>query len=235
MTVINLKNILVVEDEKKIRDVVSSYLEKEGYNPIEAENGSKAMEILNNSPIDLVILDLMLPDTSGEEICKRIRRGSSIPIIMLTARASEDDRIQGLSLGADDYVVKPFSPRELVARVKAIIRRTSEDTLLADRIDFDNGYLVIDTLQHEVYVKGNMVSLTPNEYKMLLVLARHPERPFTREELIEKALGFDYEGEERTIDQHIKNLRQKIEPDPKQPQFIVTVFGVGYRFAGGEK
>ncbi|MCY9659463.1 response regulator transcription factor [Paenibacillus chondroitinus] len=230
-----MKNILVVEDEKKIRDVVSSYLEKEGYNPIEAENGSKAMEILNNSPIDLVILDLMLPDTSGEEICKRIRRGSSIPIIMLTARASEDDRIQGLSLGADDYVVKPFSPRELVARVKAIIRRTSEDTLLADRIDFDNGYLVIDTLQHEVYVKGNMVSLTPNEYKMLLVLARHPERPFTREELIEKALGFDYEGEERTIDQHIKNLRQKIEPDPKQPQFIVTVFGVGYRFAGGEK
>lgn len=233
--VIILKNILVVEDEKKIRDVVSSYLEKEGYNPIEAENGLKAMEILNNAPIDLVILDLMLPDTSGEEICKRIRRGSSIPIIMLTARASEDERIQGLSLGADDYVVKPFSPRELVARVKAIIRRTSENTLLADRIDFDNGYLVIDTLQHEVYVKDNMVNLIPNEYKMLLVMARHPERPFTREELIEKALGFDYEGEERTIDQHIKNLRQKIEPEPKQPQFIVTVFGVGYRFAGGEK
>lgn len=233
--VISLKNILIVEDEKKIRDVVSSYLEKEGYNPIEAENGSKAIEILSNSPIDLVILDLMLPDTSGEEICKRIRRGSAIPIIMLTAKASEDDRIQGLSLGADDYVVKPFSPRELVARVKAIIRRTSEDTLLADRIEFDNGYLVIDTLQHEVYVKDKIVSLTPNEYKMLLVLARHPERPFKREELIEKALGFDYEGEERTIDQHIKNLRQKIEPDPKQPQFIVTVFGVGYRFAGGEK
>ncbi|MCY9693378.1 response regulator transcription factor [Paenibacillus alginolyticus] len=230
-----MKNILIVEDEKKIRDVVSSYLEKEGYNPIEAENGSKAIEILSNSPIDLVILDLMLPDTSGEEICKRIRRGSAIPIIMLTAKASEDDRIQGLSLGADDYVVKPFSPRELVARVKAIIRRTSEDTLLADRIEFDNGYLVIDTLQHEVYVKDKIVSLTPNEYKMLLVLARHPERPFKREELIEKALGFDYEGEERTIDQHIKNLRQKIEPDPKQPQFIVTVFGVGYRFAGGEK
>lgn len=227
--------VLVVDDEEKIRDVVVSYLQMEGFATIQAASGTEALELLSTTDADMVILDLMLPDLSGEEVCRRIRQASPIPVLMLTAKIAEDDRIQGLALGADDYVLKPFSPRELVARVKAIMRRTQENTLLAERISFHEGELIIDCSGHEVYKQGSLVGLTPNEYKLLLVLARHPGRYFSREELVEKVLGFDFKGDSRTIDQHVKNLRQKIESDPRSPAFITTVYGVGYRFDGGAR
>ena len=229
-----MKSILIVDDEEKIREVVASYLQNEGYATIQSGTGNKALELVRGGNVDLLILDLMLPDMSGEDVCRAIRQFSPVPVIMLTAKVSEDDRVQGLTLGADDYVVKPFSPRELTARVKAILRRTQDDTLLAEIISFHNDDLVIRPMKHEVYKLGNLISLTPNEYKLLLILAHHPNRTFTREELIEKVLGFDFEGDTRSIDQHVKNLRQKIESDPKKPQYIVTVFSVGYRFTGGE-
>lgn len=229
-----MKTILIVDDEEKIREVVASYLQNEGYATVEAGTGNKALELVRGGNVDLLILDLMLPDMSGEDVCRAIRQFSPVPVIMLTAKVSEDDRVQGLTLGADDYVVKPFSPRELTARVKAILRRTQDDTLLAEIISFHNDDLVIRPMKHEVYKIGNLISLTPNEYKLLLIMAHHPNRTFTREELIEKVLGFDFEGDTRSIDQHVKNLRQKIESDPKKPQYIVIVFSVGYRFTGGE-
>ncbi|MFC7440271.1 winged helix-turn-helix domain-containing protein [Laceyella putida] len=173
----------------------------------------------------------MLPDVSGETICQRIREQSPVPILMLTAKVSEGDRIKGLALGADDYVIKPFSPREVVARIKAILRRSSQD-LLASRVSYKDGELIIDTAKQEVLKNGEVISLTPAEFKLLLVFARHPDRSFSREELIERAFGISYMGDDRTIDQHIKNLRQKIETNPKKPQYIITVYGFGYRFDG---
>jgi DNA-binding response OmpR family regulator len=227
------KTILIVDDELKICEVITSFLQSEGYRVIDAQSGITGLNYFRNESIDLVILDLMLPDISGEELCRQIRQQSSVPVLMLTAKVSEDDRVRGLSIGADDYVIKPFSLRELAARIKVILRRSSEDALLADHISFHAGELEINTPKHEVYKNGTMINLTPNEYKLLLILARHPGRTFTRDELIEKALGLDFEGDARTIDQHIKNIRQKIEMDSKQPRIIITVFGVGYRFIGG--
>lgn len=227
-----MKTVLMVDDEAKIREVVASYLENEGFKTQEAGTGAEALQHVAKGSIDLVILDLMLPDMMGEQVCRQIRQRSSVPILMLTAKVAADDRIEGLTLGADDYLTKPFNPRELVARVRAILRRSTETGLLADRIHFAEG-LVIDTRRHEVFKKERPLNLTPNEYRLLISLARHPDRTFTREQLIEKVLGFDFDGDARTIDQHIKNLRHKLEVDPKNPQFLVTVYGVGYRFAGG--
>lgn len=226
-----MKNVLIVDDEEKIREVIASYLNKEEYHTREAATGTEALEILQSEPVHLIILDLMLPDLPGEEVCQQIRRFSAVPILMLTAKSAEDERVQGLLMGADDYVVKPFSPREVVARVKAILRRTEQD-LLAERLTF--GELLIDTGQRKVFRHGQMVNLTPMEYKLLLILARHPHRAFSREELIEKLFGFDYEGDLRTIDQHVKNLRHKIEPIPSDPMYIQTVYGFGYRFVGDD-
>lgn len=228
-----MKTVLIVDDEPKIREVVASYLRKEGYLTIEAGSGSEALELVEKGKLDFIILDLMLPDISGEEVCRRVRRFSPVPVLMLTAKSSGTSKINGLSLGADDYLVKPFDPNELTARVRAILRRSGGDTLLADRISFHEDRLVLDIPGQKVYVEGTEVNLTPNEYKLLLVMARHPQRVFSRTELVEKVLGFDYEGDERTIDQHVKNLRQKIERDPREPFFLVTVFGKGYRFQGG--
>lgn len=229
-----MKTILVVDDEEKIRDVVVSYLNQAGYLSLEAGTGREALQLVESHAVDLVILDLMLPDMDGEQVCEAVRRMHSVPILMLTAKSSENNRIKGLSLGADDYVTKPFDPREVVARVRAILRRSDDAHLLADRMSFGGGHLTIDSLKQEVYCAGQAAGLTPNEYKLLLVLARHPERRFTREELVEKVLGYDFEGDSRTIDQHVKNIRWKIEHDPKTPRYIVTVYGSGYRFAGGE-
>ncbi len=228
-----MKRILIVDDEKKIRDVIASYLHKEGYETIEAQSGNEALETIQRTSIDFIVLDLMLPDRSGEEVCQMIRREESIPILMLTAKVKEDDKIQGLSLGADDYMIKPFSPRELVMRVKTILRRSYHDHLLADQISY--GDLTIDQSKQTIRFKGEAIPLTPNEFKLLVVLAKHPERTFTRDDLIEKVLGFDFEGDTRTIDQHIKNLRYKIEQNPKKPTYITTVYGVGYKFTGGNK
>ncbi|QGG55879.1 MULTISPECIES: response regulator transcription factor [Paenibacillus] len=228
-----MKTILVVDDESKIRDVVVSYLKKDGFQTVEAETGSEAIRRVQNESIDFVILDLMLPDMEGEQVCQAIRQIHSVPILMLTAKVSENNRIKGLSMGADDYLIKPFDPREVVARVRAIMRRTDEYHLLADRLAFNQGELIIDSLKQQVFRDGQPVNLTPNEYKLLLVLAKHPQRHFSREELVERVLGYDFDGDIRTIDQHVKNIRQKIEGDPKSPKYIVTVYGTGYRFAGG--
>ena len=180
----------------------------------------------------LIILDLMLPDLPGEEIAREIRSRSDVPILMLTAKASEDERVAGLALGADDYLTKPFSPRELVGRVRAILRRSQgAETPLVEVLSFDGGALEIDTVQHEVRRDGEPVELTPNEYRLLVTLSRYPGRVYSRFELINHVQGYDFEGYERTIDAHVKNLRKKIEPDPKHPRYVETVFGTGYRLA----
>lgn len=226
----NTKNILVVDDEVRITEVIKAYLEKENYNVYTAHNGQDAINIFNRESIDFIVLDLMLPDLSGEEICKRIRVKSEVPILMLTAKAAEEDRVTGLYLGADDYLVKPFSPKELVARIKAIFRRTEKDFIKADIIEFNKGDLNIDINKMELEKKGVQVDLTPTEFKLLAILAQNPSKVFSREELIEKVLGYDYEGYDRTIDTHIKNIRQKIEDE--NTKYIHTVYGVGYKFVG---
>lgn len=225
--------VLIVEDEKKILEVVKAYLDKEGYETYYAYDGNEGLRMFRDKSPQLVILDLMLPGISGEEICKRIRSQSQVPIIMLTAKSNEDSKIDGFSLGADDYVVKPFSPRELIQRVKAILRRSYRDlSPLSDILSFNDDDLKIDIDKHEVYKKGELINLTPNEYKILLIFASNPGHVFSRDQLVEKAFGFDYDGFDRTIDTHIKNIRQKIEDNPKNPSYVLTVYGMGYKFGG---
>lgn len=227
------KKILVVDDEEKIVEVVRSYLENSGYTVYAAFSGSQALEMYDKINPSLIILDLMLPDLSGEEICRKIRRRSSVPIIMLTAKVEEEDVLKGLDIGADDYVTKPFSPRQLVARVGALLRRVSGETLpLSGVLSINDGALVVDTLKHEVRKGQNIINLTPIEYKLLSTLVKYPSKVFTRDELIVLVFGEDFEGYDRTVDTHIKNLRQKIEDDSKNPQYILTVHGIGYRFGG---
>ncbi|MGI6227575.1 MAG: response regulator transcription factor [Peptococcales bacterium] len=227
------KKILVVDDEEKIVEVVKSYLEHSGYMVFSAFSGKEALELFEKENFSLVVLDLMLPDISGEEICQLIRKRSRVPVIMLTAKVDEEDVLNGLGIGADDYVTKPFSPRELVARVVALLRRSSVEPFpLANLLSYYDQDLVIDSLKHEVRKKGKIINLTPNEYKLLMTLIKYPAKTFTRDELISLVLGKDFDGFDRTIDSHIKNLRHKIETDPKNPKYILTVYGVGYRFGG---
>ena len=226
------KKIVVIDDEPSVQEVVRGYLEKDGYLVYVAGNGRDGLALAESKKPGLIVLDLMLPDVSGEEICREIRSRSDVPILMLTAKASEDERVGGLALGADDYLTKPFSPRELVARVRAVLRRTQGAEMpLVEVLSFDEGALVIDTVQHEVRRDGDTVELTPNEYRLLVTLARYPGRVYSRFELINHVQGYDFEGYERTIDAHVKNLRKKIEPDPRHPRYVETVFGVGYRLA----
>jgi two-component system OmpR family response regulator len=229
---INDKTILVVDDEPKIVEVVCSYLEKNGYRTITAHSGEEALERFKTHQPDLVVLDLMLGVITGEEVCNQIRRISSVPVIMLTAKADEESMVAGLASGADDYVTKPFSPRQLIARINAVLRRVSQNQPLTGKMTFAQG-LVIDPVAHTVSLKDQIINLTPSEYKLLDLMARHPGRCFSRADLVEFALGYDFDGLDRAIDSHIKNLRQKIESDPKRPLYIQTVFGVGYRFGGG--
>lgn len=225
--------ILVIEDEEKIVEVLRSYLEKEGYVVISAFNGTQALDLFERQAPSLVLLDLMLPDMSGEDICKVIRKKSRIPIIMLTAKVEERNIVEGLKIGADDYITKPFSPRQVIARVEAVLRRVSTEPVpTASEFSFNNGDLVIDGLRHEVRKKGEPVSLTPNEYKILMTMAKYPTKAFTREELISFALGEEFTGFDRVIDTHVKNIRQKIEEDVKSPRYILTIHCVGYRFGG---
>jgi DNA-binding response OmpR family regulator len=222
------KKILVVDDDKKMVDLIRLYLEKDGYRVLAAYDGSEALEISRHKAPDLVVLDLMLPEVDGLDVCRILRAETRTPIIMLTARTTEDDKLVGLDLGADDYVTKPFSPRELVARVRAVLRRTAESEG-PSLLQF--GDLAVDFLKHEVLLGGSPVRLTPSEFKLLATLAREPGRAFSRIELLEKVFGFDYEGFERTLDVHIMNLRKKIERDSTRPEYVLTVYGLGYRFA----
>jgi two-component system response regulator RegX3 len=222
------RRILLVEDEKTIRTTVGAYLEREGYWVTPAADGQIALDEFAKHRFDLVVLDLMLPRVSGEDVCRAIRDSSDVPIIMLTAKGEEEDRITGLELGADDYLVKPFSPRELVARVRALLRRAHvESEPQRDRLVFDD--LVIDVSGHKAFLGGEELDLTASEFKLLTTLSRYPGRVYSRMELVEKVL-YDFEGYERTIDSHVKNLRAKLDDDPREPRFIYTVHGVGYRF-----
>jgi DNA-binding response OmpR family regulator len=224
------ERILIIDDEPSVHEVVRAYLERDGFIVYSARDGAEGLELAMTKRPDLLVLDLMLPDVSGEEICKQVRGRSDVPILMLTAKISEDQRVAGLQLGADDYLVKPFSPRELVARVKAILRRsTGGEMPLTELLRFDDGRLVIDDVRHEVLIAGEPVELTPTEYKLLLALAQYPGRAYSRFELVNRVQGHDFEGYERTIDAHIKNLRHKIEPDQHKPSYVETVHGVGYR------
>ena len=225
-----MPRILVVDDEPQIVDLLRSYLRREGFDVDEAGDGEAALAACARRRPDLVVLDLMLPKVDGREVCRRIRETSQTPIIMLTARDEETDKLLGLELGADDYITKPFSPREVVARVRAVLRRGGREAVEMVRV----GDLVIDLRAHEVSLQGRRVDLTPTEFRLLEILAGHPNQVFTRMQLIDRVQGHAFEGYERTVDAHIKNLRGKVEPDPKNPRHILTVYGVGYKFQTAE-
>lgn len=229
------KNILVVDDEEMIRDVVSSYLEKRGFQVFTAETGGQALQLLESHAISFVILDLMLPDMSGEEICTRIRKQSRVPVLMLTAKTMEEDMLNGLYIGADDYMTKPFSLKELHARIEAILRRTADDLKpLAFKLQWNDGDLEVDFGNKTVKKKGMPISLTPIEWKLFAAFVKYPQKVFTRDELISLAFDMGFDGYDRVIDTHIKNLRKKIEDEPKKPVYIRTMHGVGYKFGGEE-
>ena len=227
-----MATVLVVEDERKLRDFVRSYLERAGFTVLSTGSGAEAITMAAEAAPDLVVLDLGLPDVPGETVARELRAATATPILMLTAKTSEEDRIRGLELGADDYVTKPFSPRELVLRVQAILRRggpAAEQGVTR----FGGGELVIDEPQRLVTVRGQAVSLTPTEWGVLVALATVPGRVYSRFELINRVRGYEFEGYERTVDSHVKNLRRKIESDPAQPQIVQTVLGGGYRLGLG--
>lgn len=224
---------MVVDDDAKTVELVKLYLNRDGYRVISAYDGIEALRLARESKPDLIVLDLMLPGCDGLEVCKTLRKESDVPIIMLTARASEDDKLKGLGLGADDYLTKPFSPKELAARVRAVLRRLPDDPLMRGPADLHVGDLHMDLLKHEATFSGRVLELTPIEFKLLGVLAREPGRTFSRGQLVEKVLGYDFDGFDRTIDVHILNLRRKLEPQPTRPKYIRTIYGAGYKFDGG--
>jgi len=227
----NKLNILLVEDEKKISEITKAYLEKEDFNVFVSYDGEEALRMFNNNPIHLVVLDLMLPKISGEQVCSRIRNKSDVPIIMVTAKTELEDRINGISIGADDYLIKPFSVRELIVRIKALIRRSYREVPLADTLSFNND-LEIDLNKMEVRKKGESVPFTNVEFNVLKTLLLNPGQVFSREQLLEKISEDSYESYDRTIDTHIKNIRKKIENNPKEPIYIITIYGAGYKFGG---
>lgn len=227
------KNILAVEDEPKILEVVTSFMESCGYRVFPAAGGKEALAIFDRENIALILLDLMLPDMPGEEVCRRIRGSSRAPIIMLTAKVEEENLLEGLGLGADDYIRKPFSLKELGARAEAAIRRASDDlTPLAAKNSFRGGDLTVDFEKNTVKKKSREVALTPSEMRLLAALMKYPGKVFTRAQLIDAAFGDEFDGYDRAVDNHIKNLRQKIEDDSKDPDYILTVHGLGYKFGG---
>ena len=225
------RKILVVDDDRKIVDLVQLYLERDGYRVIAAYGGLEALTLARRKRPDLILLDLMLPEMDGLDVCRILQAESDVPVIMLTARTMDEDKLVGLELGADDYITKPFNPREVVVRVRTVLRRAGKEADYGPR-EIRSADLVIDRRCHEVRMRGKVVNLTPTEFRLLEVLAGDPGRAFTRLELLDRVFGYDFEGFERTVDVHVKNLRKKIEPDPKQPTYVQTVYGVGYKFDG---
>ena len=221
--------VLVVEDERKLRDFIRSYLERAGFTVLSTGSGAEAITMATDTAPDLVVLDLGLPDVPGETVARELRAISAVPILILTAKAAEEDRIRGLELGADDYVTKPFSPRELVLRVQAILRRGSPTAAAQGIVSYGGGALIVDEPRRTVTVRGTPVQLTPTEWGILVTLATVPGRVYSRFELINKVRGYEFEGYERTVDSHVKNLRRKIEEDQGNPEIILTVLGGGYR------
>ena len=223
-------SVLLVDDDPKIAKLLRSYFEKEDFAVLTALDGTTALQLYRDKKPDILVLDLMLPGVSGLDVCRQIRKESETPILMLTARDEETDRLIGLELGADDYVSKPFSPREVVARAKAILRRSRKTPEKTE--PFKIGKFIVDTAGYTVSAEGSPVDLTPTEYRIFELLATHPGQVFTRFQLVEQIQGVAFEGYERTIDAHVKNLRRKIDDNPKDPRIIQTVYGVGYKFAG---
>jgi DNA-binding response OmpR family regulator len=231
--VIKVATILVIEDELKIQQIIKAYLTKEGYEVLTASDGAQGLQSFKENQPDLIVLDLMLPQVPGEQVLTSVRQNSETPVIILSAKGTEDERIFGLNIGADDYLVKPFSPRELVARVNAHLRRLkSNPTPTMTSFSYNKQKLRIDLAKHQVYLENNPINLTPTEFKVLKLLSQAPGQVFSRSQLVEQVQGYNYNGFDRTIDSHIKNLRQKIELNPEEPQFILTVFGLGYKFGG---
>jgi DNA-binding response OmpR family regulator len=222
------KRVLVVDDDVKTVELVKLYLERDGYRIFTAYDGNEALRLARESHPDLIVLDLMLPGIDGLKVCQTLRAESDVPIIMLTAKTTDQDKLRGLELGADDYVTKPFSPRELAARARAVLRRLPGDRGLAE---VKHGELIVNFLKHEAVLAGKLLNLTAVEFKLLGALVKEPGRVFSRAQLIESALGYDFEGFDRTIDVHILNLRRKLEPDPSHPRYIKTVYGAGYKLA----
>lgn len=225
-----MNNILIIEDEEKISEILKAYLEKEGYSVYCTTKGLDGIKLFEKVKFSLVILDLMLPDISGEEVCSLLRKISEVHIFMLTAKSTLEDRIEGLNLGADEYLVKPFSPRELTARVNALFRRININK--SETMVYNNGDLEINYEKRIVVVRGLEISLTPNEFDILQILSSNGGKVFTREQLIERIMGIDFQGFDRTIDVHIKNIRKKIEVDSRNPKYIITVTRIGYKFGG---
>ena len=226
-------NILIIEDEKGISKIIKSYLEKEGYKAFQAYDCKEGLNIFNNEEIDLVLLDLMIPEISGEEVIKEIRNKSETPVIMVTAKVNEEDIINGLKLGADDYVTKPFSPKELMQRIKTVLRRIEKYNIpRADIVKTTDGRLEMDLEYNRCFKDGKEIFLTKNEFQIIKTLFSNPNKIFTREEIIEITFGYDYDAYDRAIDTHIKNIRQKIEDNPKKPIYIKTVYGMGYKSGG---
>ena len=224
-----MKTVLVVDDEPRIVDLARDYLEHAGFAVLTASDGPSALRAVRTRKPDVLVLDLGLPGMDGLDVARELRRESSIPMVMLTARDDEVDRVLGLEMGADDYVTKPFSPRELVARIRAILRRVDRQTEPGDRIEA--GGVSIDVARMKVEAAGRVVELTPTEFQLLVTLARQPGRIFTRAQLLDAVHGLAFESYERAIDAHVKNLRRKLEEDPSRPRYVLTVYGVGYRFA----
>jgi two-component system alkaline phosphatase synthesis response regulator PhoP len=229
------ERILVVDDEASILQLLTYNLTRAGYEVVTATNGEEALQLAKSQPFDLILLDLMLPGMDGFEVCKEIRKSSAVPILMLTARGEEIDRVIGFEIGADDYVTKPFSPRELLGRVKAILRRTKKQTEPEAGETLTFGQLAINFVTYEVTKGGERVDLTPTEFQILKVLCQHPGRVFTRDELVDRVIGPDFYGDVRTIDVHIRHLRAKIEDLPSEPRLIETVRGAGYKFSGAKR
>ncbi|NWF77869.1 MAG: response regulator transcription factor [Chloroflexi bacterium] len=226
------KKILVVDDDVKTVELVKLYLERDDYQVLTAYDGIEALRLAREGCPDLIVLDLMLPDIDGLEVCRTLRCESDVPIIMLTAKTTDQDKLTGLDIGADDYVTKPFSPKELVARIRAVLRRLPGER---GPEEIKVGGLSMDFTKHEAWFASRPLNLTSVEFKILWTLVKEPGRVFTRADLIEQALGYDFEGFDRTIDVHVLNIRRKLEPDPSHPRYIKTVYGVGYKFVGGEQ
>ena len=223
-------NVLVIEDDPGITRVVRLYLEQDGHQVLTASDGLSGLEMARNSSPDLIVLDLMLPRLDGMEICRALREDSDVPIIMVTARVSEGDRLAGFDLGADDYIPKPFSPRELAARVRAVLRRASRQADVGQPATTEYRGMSIDFTRRTVAVDDHKLALTPTEFRLLALLAASPGRPFTRDQIIDGVFGYDFDGFDRTVDVHVANLRRKVEPNSRKPRYIQTVHGIGYRF-----
>ncbi|MEW6034616.1 MAG: response regulator transcription factor [Chloroflexota bacterium] len=229
------KRVLVVDDDVKTVELVELYLNRDGYRVLTAYDGAEALRLAREAHPDLIVLDIMLPGLDGLQVCRTLRNESDVPIIMLTARTTEQDRLIGLELGADDYVTKPFSPRELAARVRAVLRRLPEESLHRGPKEVVAGELKLNLETHEASLAKKPLNLTPMEFRLLAIMAREPGVVFSRAQLINRAFGYDFDGFDRTVDVHILNLRRKLETEPGRPRYIKTVYGTGYKFTGGKE